>query len=58
MQVSDIFHANNFIQYFSQVIFLLMIGGLDGIIVSRGRKHHSEKNLLAEVVNRDYLTNS
>ncbi|MBM7662291.1 diguanylate cyclase (GGDEF)-like protein [Bacillus mesophilus] len=49
--------SHSLINYFSQVFFLLLIGGLGGIIVSRERKHHSEKNLLVEVANRDYLTN-
>lgn len=42
--------------YFSQVIFLLLMGGLGGIIVSRERKHHFDKNILAEAANRDFLT--
>ncbi|MDF2857707.1 MAG: hypothetical protein K0Q87_3558, partial [Neobacillus sp.] len=57
IQVPDVFSLNSFTIYFSQVCFLLLIGGLGGIIVSRERKQLSEKNLLVEVANRDYLTN-
>lgn len=55
-QVPDVFTLNSFTEYISQTVFLLMIGGLGGIIVSRERKHHSDKNILAEAANRDYLT--
>lgn len=48
---------SSFFVYFSQVIFILLVGFLGGIIVSRERKQHSEKNMLVEAVNRDYLTN-
>jgi diguanylate cyclase len=57
MQVGDVLSSNHLITYGSQVLFLLMIGGLGGIIVSRERKHHSDKNVLAEAASRDYLTN-
>jgi diguanylate cyclase len=57
IQVPDIFSLNSLIIYISHFFFLLLIGGLGGIIVSRERKHHSEKNLLAEAASRDYLTN-
>jgi diguanylate cyclase len=57
MQVSDINSLKSLMIYCSQVFFLLLIGGLGGIIVSRERKHHSDKNVLAEVASRDYLTN-
>ncbi|GAA0345489.1 hypothetical protein GCM10008967_39900 [Bacillus carboniphilus] len=57
VQASGVYTLNGFIPYFSDVFFLLLIGGLGGIIVSRERKHHSEKNVLAEAANRDYLTN-
>ncbi|MGI2328409.1 GGDEF domain-containing protein [Planococcus sp. YIM B11945] len=57
IQVPDASSLDNFIIYFSKAVFLLMMGGLGGIIVSRERKHHSEKNLLVEAANRDYLTN-
>lgn len=43
--------------YICQVAFLLLMGCLGGIIVSRERKHHSEKNLLEVAATRDYLTN-
>jgi diguanylate cyclase len=43
--------------YVSEVFFLFLVGGLGGIIVSRERKHHSEKNQLVEAASRDYLTN-
>ncbi|WP_053367782.1 GGDEF domain-containing protein [Bacillus sp. FJAT-27245] len=43
--------------YICQVAFLLLMGCLGGIIVSRERKHYSEKNLLEEAATRDYLTN-
>jgi diguanylate cyclase (GGDEF)-like protein len=45
------------IHYVSAVLFLLLIGGLGGIIVSRERKHQWENSLLVEAANRDYLTN-
>ncbi|MBU9722812.1 MULTISPECIES: GGDEF domain-containing protein [Bacillaceae] len=48
---------SNLINYASQVVFLFLMGCLGGIIVSRERKHHSEKNLLVETANRDYITN-
>ena len=57
VQVPDAAAADTYVMYASRVIFLLMIGGLGGIIVSRERKHHTEKNVLAEAANRDYLTN-
>jgi diguanylate cyclase len=57
IQVPDVFSLNSLIIYFSHFCFLLLIGGLGGIIVSRERKQLSEKNLLAEAANRDYLTN-
>ena len=57
IQIPDIFSLPIFIDYFSQAVFLLMIGGVGGIIVSRERKHHSDKSILAEAANRDYLTN-
>ncbi|MCM3764192.1 GGDEF domain-containing protein [Neobacillus niacini] len=57
MQAQDAYSLNSLINYLCQVLFLLLVGGLGGIIVSRERKHHSEKNLLAEAANRDYLTN-
>lgn len=57
LQVPEAAAAETYVMYVSQLIFLLMIGGLGGIIVSRERKHHSEKNVLAEAANRDYLTN-
>jgi len=56
-QVSDISSFDSIINYFCHVLFLFLIGGLGGIIVSRERKHYSEKNLLVEVATRDYLTN-
>ncbi|MEH7076004.1 GGDEF domain-containing protein [Neobacillus drentensis] len=56
-QVSDISSFDSIVNYLCQVLFLFLIGGLGGIIVSRERKHHSEKNMLVEVANRDYLTN-
>ena len=43
--------------YICQVIFLLLIGSLGGVIVTRERRQHFEKNRLAEAANRDYLTN-
>ncbi|EEG76004.1 GGDEF domain-containing protein [Dethiobacter alkaliphilus] len=57
MQVSDVYTFSNLITYFSQVSFLLLMGCLGGIIVSRERQSHSEKNLLEQAANRDYLTN-
>ncbi len=57
VQVSDFFSLQNLTTYLSQVFFLLMIGTLGGIIVSRERKYHSEKHMLVEAANRDYLTN-
>ncbi|WP_255249787.1 GGDEF domain-containing protein [Bacillus sp. FJAT-45066] len=57
MQVSDVYTLSNLVVYFCHVLFLYLVGGLGGIIVSRERKQHSEKNELAEVANRDYLTN-
>ncbi|WP_186328865.1 hypothetical protein [Bacillus sp. X1(2014)] len=50
-QVSDISSVDSIINYFCHVLFLFLIGGLGGIIVSRERKHYSEKNLLVEVAN-------
>lgn len=57
IQVSDVYSLNSLMTYCIQVFFLILIGGLGGIIVSRERNHHSEKNLLAEAASRDYLTN-
>lgn len=57
VQVPDVFSLKNIVMYLCQALFLLLVGGLGGIIVSRERKHHSEKNRLAEAANRDYLTN-
>lgn len=57
MQISDFYSLNSLVNYLSQVFFLLMIGVLGGIIVSRERIFHSEKHLLVEAANRDYLTN-
>lgn len=57
VQVSDVYSFNSLISYLSQVFFLVLIGGLGALIVSRERKHHSEKNMLVEAANRDYLTN-
>ena len=55
-QVLDPIAIENIVTYFSQVLFLFLVGSLGGIIVSRERKQYTEKNELAEVANRDYLT--
>ena len=57
IQVFNPIAIENIVIYFSQIFFLFLVGGLGGIIVSRERKQHTEKNELAEVANRDYLTN-
>ncbi|QOR67596.1 GGDEF domain-containing protein [Cytobacillus suaedae] len=57
VQVSEFISLDNLTDYVSRVFFLLMIGALGGIIVSRERKYHSEKHMLVEAANRDYLTN-
>jgi diguanylate cyclase len=57
IQVPEVYSLTSLMNYGSHVFFLLLIGGLGGIIVSRERNHHSEKNLLAEAASRDYLTN-
>ncbi|NLP49162.1 GGDEF domain-containing protein [Bacillus sp. RO1] len=56
-QRQDSITLHNMMDYFSAVFFLLLIGGLGGIIVSRERKHQWENSLLVEAANRDYLTN-
>ncbi|PMC34496.1 GGDEF domain-containing protein [Bacillus sp. UMB0899] len=57
IQVSGVYSIKSLVLFLCQVFFLLLIGGLGGIIVSRERQHHTEKNVLAEAANRDYLTN-
>lgn len=57
LQVPDIYSSSSFIIYIAQVFFLLLVACLGGIIVSRERQHHSEKHLLEEAANQDYLTN-
>lgn len=57
MQISDHHSLDNITIYLSQLFFLVLVGGLGGLIVARERKHYSEKNLLVEVASRDYLTN-
>ncbi|MFA9556280.1 GGDEF domain-containing protein [Evansella sp. AB-rgal1] len=47
---------NILIPYSTQIVFFLLMGFLGGIIVSRERKQHSERNLLEVAANRDYLT--
>ncbi|WP_449536285.1 GGDEF domain-containing protein [Ferdinandcohnia sp. Marseille-Q9671] len=57
IQVSEVYLLKNVVMYICQVFFLLLVGGLGGIIVSRERQQYSERNLLAETAKRDYLTN-
>ncbi|WP_404348598.1 GGDEF domain-containing protein [Sutcliffiella horikoshii] len=57
VQAQEPSSLHSIIDYYSAVFFLLLIGGLGGIIVSRERKHHWENSLLVEAANRDYLTN-
>ncbi|MCG1021147.1 GGDEF domain-containing protein [Sutcliffiella horikoshii] len=57
MQAQDATSIHSMIDFFSAVFFLLLIGGLGGIIVSRERKHQWENSILVEAANRDYLTN-
>lgn len=56
MQAQDATSIHSMIDFFSAVFFLLLIGGLGGIIVSRERKHQWENSILVEAANRDYLT--
>lgn len=57
IQTSDATSFTSLINYFTHIFFLFLISVLGAIIVSRERKHHSEKNLLVEAATRDYLTN-
>ncbi|WP_404446553.1 GGDEF domain-containing protein [Sutcliffiella horikoshii] len=57
LQAEDATSIHSMINYSSAVFFLLLIGGLGGIIVSRERQHQSKNSLLVEAANRDYLTN-
>ncbi|AYC30735.1 GGDEF domain-containing protein [Paenisporosarcina cavernae] len=45
-----------FVEFACTVLFLLLIGSLGGLIVSRERKLYIDKNALTEAANRDYLT--
>ncbi|WP_280771752.1 GGDEF domain-containing protein [Salipaludibacillus daqingensis] len=53
----DIFSLTSFISYIVQVVFLFLMGFIGGIIVSRERRQHSEKNMFEKAANQDYLTN-
>jgi diguanylate cyclase len=55
-QAPDAYSSHSLITYLTQVLFFVLVGGLGGIIVSRERIHHFEKNLLATAANVDYLT--
>ncbi|RXJ02860.1 GGDEF domain-containing protein [Anaerobacillus alkaliphilus] len=47
----------DYITYLTQLVFLLLVGLLGGIVVSRERYHFSEKNTFENLANKDHLTN-
>ncbi|WP_409851993.1 diguanylate cyclase [Anaerobacillus sp.] len=47
----------DYMTYSTQLVFLLLIGFLGGIVVSRERQLFTEKNVLENLANKDHLTN-
>ncbi len=47
----------DYLTYLTQLAFLLLMGLLGGVIVSRERYHFSEKNVFENLANKDHLTN-
>lgn len=54
---SNLHPSFNFLMFSTQLIFLLLIGFLGGVVVSRERHHISEKNTFKNLANKDHLTN-
>lgn len=51
------FGQETLIFFIANLIFLFLVGVIGGVIVARERKHYSEKNELADLAQKDYLTN-